>query len=352
MNKPKISRTSVVRHSAPLGAAMLYAASPNGVARFHPGVRTRAGRVYDDPTSYSHRFASMADFARLLALRYEALRTRHSYYRDLRLIHEHFDGSDPALLSEAQITDYLVHVKLVKGWRPKTVRQTAAAAKLFFIDQIGHSEWRVFANVRAKDHDELPLVLTRGQVRALLAHVRLRRYRIPLKLIYCCGLRLSECLSLTIHDISGAEQKLRVRHGKGGKDRVVPLATEMLRDLRDYWKFHRHPLLLFPNAGRGHPEVEALRRRMHTATEPMPHCSLQRLVILARKALNLPDATAHTLRHSFATHLIEAGASLHSVQALLGHAHLNTTQIYLHLTHRSEQNALRLMEDLCRDLPR
>ena len=291
----------------------------------------------------------MREFARLLALRYEALRTRHSYYRDLRLIHEHF-GCDPALLSEAQITDYLVHVKMHKHWKPKTVRQTAASARIFFIDQLGHEDWRVFANVRAKDHHELPLVLTREQVRSLLNAVRLRRYRTPLKLIYCCGLRLSECLSLTIHDIIGSEQKLRVRRGKGGKDRVVPLAAEMLRDLRKYWSFHRHPLLLFPNVGRGDPK--GMRQRMHTATEPMPINSLQRLVVVARKELNLPDATAHTLRHCFATHLIEAGASLHSVQALLGHAYLNTTQVYLHLTHRSGQDTLRLMEDLCRDLPR
>ncbi len=351
MNKPKITRKSSVRHSAPLGASTLSAPSPDGVARFHPGVRTRAGRPYADPTSYTHPHDSMREFARLLALRYEALRTRHSYYRDLRLIQEHF-GCDPALLSEAQFTDYLVHVKMHKHWKPKTVRQTAASARIFFIDQLGHADWRVFANVRAKDHNELPLVLTREQVRALLNAVRLRRYRTPLKLIYCCGLRLSECLSLTVHDIIGSEQKLRVRHGKGGKDRVVPLAAEMLRDLREYWKFHRHPLLLFPNAGRGHHAVEFLRQRMHTATEPMPINSLQRLVVVARKALNLPDATAHTLRHCFATHLIEAGASLHSVQALLGHAYLNTTQIYLHLTHRSGQDTLRLMEELCRDLPR
>ena len=293
----------------------------------------------------------MADFARLLALRYSALRTRHSYYRDLRLVQEHF-GCDPAMLSEAQLTDYLLHVKLAKNWKPKTIRQTAAATRLFFVEQLGRVDWRVFANVRAKDHQELPLVLTREQVRALLLHIRLRRYRTPLKLIYCCGLRLSECLSLTIHDVIGSEHKLRVRHGKGGKDRVVPLAAGMLHDLRRYWAFHRHPLLLFPNVGRGDNNVLSLRLRMHRATEPMPVSSLQRLVVVARKALNLPDATVHTLRHSFATHLIEAGASLHSVQALLGHAHLTTTQVYLHLTHQSEQSARRLMEELCHNLPR
>ncbi len=351
MHNSKIIRKPTVSHASSLAAPAPSTPLPGGVARFHPGVTTRAGRPYADPTSYAHAHASMGEFARLLALRYDALRTRHAYYRDLRLIHEHF-RCDPALLTEAQLIDYLVHVKMVKGWKPKTIRQSAASAKIFFIDQLGHDDWRVFYNVRAKDHHELPLVLTREQVRALLCHIRLRRYRTPLKLIYCCGLRLSECLSLTVHDIIGSEQKLRVRHGKGGKDRVVPLAAQMLRDLREYWKFHRHPLLLFPNAGRGHHEVESLRQRMHRATGPMPLNSLQRLVVLARKALNLPDATAHTLRHCFATHLIEAGASLHSVQALLGHAHLNTTQIYLHLTHRSGQDTLRLMNELCAGLPR
>ena len=94
-------------------------------------------------------------------------------------------------------------------------------------------------------------MLTRDQVKALLGHVRLRRYRIPLKLIYCCGLRLSECLCLTVHDILGDERKLWVRKGKGQKDRMVPLASTMVEDLRRYWRVHRNPLLLFPNVGRG-----------------------------------------------------------------------------------------------------
>ena len=155
----------------------------------------------------------------------------------MRLLHEHF-ACGPASLTAAQVTAYLVHVKMVKGfkgWRPKTVRQTAASARLFFADMLGRTDWKVFANVHAKDHNEPPLVLTREQVRALLNAVRLRRYRMPLKLIYCCGLRLSECLSLTIHDIIGAQQKLRVGRSKGGEDRIVPLAATLLEDLRRYW---------------------------------------------------------------------------------------------------------------------
>ena len=142
----------------------------------------------------------MAEFAKRLALRSDANRTCYAYYRDMRLVHQHC-ACDPELISEDQLRDYILHVKTVKGWRPKTIRQTVASARHFFVEMLGHHDWTVFSQIKTKDHDELPPVLTREQVRDLLLHVRLRRYRIPIKLIYCCGLRVSECLSLTIHDI-------------------------------------------------------------------------------------------------------------------------------------------------------
>lgn len=314
-------------------------------------VNTVVDRGYRDPLVYDHPYDSMRRYAQLLALRHDSARTRHSYYRAMRLLHEHYK-SDPASLGEDQFRDYILHVKTRKHWKPKTIRQTVACARLFFVEMLGHAEWKVFSQVRARDHDELPAVLTREQVASLLRGVRLRRYRIPLKLIYCAGLRLSECLSLTVHDIFGDECKLMVRKGKGGRDRMVPLAPEMVDDLRRYWAFHRHPLLLFPNAGRGPCSADKLAQRMHQARNPMPAGSLQRLLVVARKALGIPDATVHSLRHSFATHLIEAGASVHTVQALLGHKQIETTMVYLHVTHRSEQNSRALVERLCKGLPR
>jgi site-specific recombinase XerD len=337
------TRTSTIRQSQNLTAS-------GGAARAGVG-RAKAAARYADPLDYAHPYDSMKRFAELLALRFDMIRTRHSYYRDLRLLHEHYQ-CDPAALTEDRLRDYILHVRTRKYWKPKTIRQTAAAARLFFVDLLERGEWKVFSQIRTKDHHELPVVLSREEVRRLLLHIRLRRYRIPVKLIYCAGLRLSECLSLTIHDIKGDEGKLWVRGGKGGRDRMVPLAQTMVEDLRRYRAFHRHPLLLFPHAGRGANDRTQLAARMRAAATPMPVSSLQRLIVVARRELGLPAATVHTLRHSFATHLVEAGASLHTVQALLGHRQINTTMVYLHLTHRSEQDCRALVEELCGDLPR
>ena len=314
------------------------------------GYRTSA-QHYANPVDYQHPYPSMARFADFLALRYDANRTRHAYYRQVRLIHEHL-ACDPATITEAQLRDYFLFVKLKKHWQPKTIRQALAAAKMYFVQLLGKPDWTLFSQIRTKDHDTLPAVLTRQQVRDLLAHIRLRRYRTPLKLIYCCGLRLSECLGLTIHDIRGKENKLLIRQSKGNTDRVVPLPTSMYEELRRYWTFHRHPLLLFPNVGRGDHDPKSLAKRMHQATGPMPHSSLQRLLILARKQLNFPAASVHSLRHSFATHMLEAGAHLHTIQKLLGHKQITSTMVYLHLTHQSTRDALRLMDQLCQGLPR
>jgi len=293
----------------------------------------------------------MRGLAQALALRYDANRTRHAYYRQLRLIHEHF-ACDPALLTESQLRDYFLFIKLKKNWQPKSIRQALAACRQFFVDLLGHADWKIFRQIRTKDHDTLPAVLTRQQVHDLLGLIRLRRYRTPIKLIYVCGLRLSECLALTIHDIKGTENKLLIRNSKGHQDRVVPLPTSLWRDLQSYWRFHRHPLLIFPNVGRGDTDLKVVAQRMRQATMPMPCSSLQRLIIVARKQLNIPAATLHSLRHSFATHLLEAGAHLHTIQKLLGHKQITTTMIYLHMTHQTTRDALDLIDELCRQLPR
>jgi site-specific recombinase XerD len=314
--------------------------------------RPKASRDQRDPIDYnSHPYPSMQQFAEFLVLRHDAPRTRHSYYRQMRLVCE-YCACDPSIITEELYRNYILFVKTKKLWKPKTIRQAAAAARLFFIEMLEHDEWKVFSQIRTKDHAVLPAVITRDEVKKLLKHIRLRRYRIPIKLIYCCGLRISECLALTIHDIDAAQGKLWIRDSKNNKDRMVPIAQTMIEDLRHYWAFHRHPLLIFPRIGRGDSDLDQTAERMQTADRPIPVSSLERLMVAAREELGIEKCTTHTLRHSFATHLVEAGASLHTVQALLGHSDIDTTMIYLHLTHRTEQDSRALVEQLCCDLPR
>jgi site-specific recombinase XerD len=351
-NQPNQNPDHSARQAKRSGAASSERTADAGYKKLPLQYRPKVSRDQRDPIDYdSHLYPSMKNFAEFLTLRFDAPRTRHSYYRQIGLV-EKFCQCDPASVTEGQFRDYILHVKTRKLWKPKTIRQSAAAARLFFIEMLGHEEWKVFSQIRTKDHETLPAVLTRSEVIRLLKHIRLRRYRIPIKLIYCCGLRLSECLALTVHDICKDEGKLWIRGGKGGKDRMVPIAQTMIEDLRRYWAFHRHPLLIFPTAGRGDSDLDKTAARMYAADRPIPISSLQRLMVVARKELGIEKCTVHTLRHSFATHLVEDGASLHTVQALLGHAHIDTTMIYLHLTHRSEQDSRALVEKICRELPR
>jgi integrase len=179
-------------HASSGGAPRLIASTWGENSSSPPAIRTTA-REYVNPVDYQHPYESMARFADFLALRYDANRTRHAYYRQVRLIHEHC-ACDPVAITEARLRDYFLFVKLKKQWKPKTIRQARAASTMFFVELFHHTDWTLFSQIRTKDHDTLPPVLTRQQVHDLLSHIRLRRYRTPLKLIYCCGLRLSECL--------------------------------------------------------------------------------------------------------------------------------------------------------------
>jgi len=309
------------------------------------------GRQFVNPIDYTHPYPSMAQYAAFLALRYDANRTRCDYYRQIRLVKDHYQ-CDPASITEDQLRDYFLHVKFALQWAPKTIRQALAAAHHFYVEMLQITDWRLFGEVRAKDRDWFPAVLTRKQVKLILSHIRVRRYRTPLKLIYCCGLRLSECLSLTIHDVLGDEQKLMIRNAKGQQGRMVPIPAEMVRELRKYWAFHRNPVLLFPAVGLGSANSKTLAKQMHDAKRPMPQNSIQCPMAAVRKELNIPTATPHTLRHSYATHLLESGAHLHTIQKLLGHKRIESTIVYLHLTHQTEQDTLKLVNKLTDGLPK
>jgi len=177
-------------------------------------------------------------------------------------------------------------------------------------------------------------VLSIDEVRLILKMARKPQVKAFLTTVYSCGLRLSEALNLRVTDIDSERMTLRVRDGKGAKERYVPLPESTYLLLREYWKTHRNKRLVFPALGRRHDQGP-------TAEKPMAISSVQGA--LRRILKQLPKirkhATIHTLRHSYATHLIEAGVNLRIVQQYLGHASLVNTMIYLHVTDLGNDDA-------------
>ena len=245
-----------------------------------------------------------------------------------------------------------------KKLRPSSIRQARASIELFFKSVVG-VEWKVFSLIRTRGAAPLPLVLSRAQVAALFAVVRVLRFRVVLRLLYGCGLRIGEALAVEISDIRAkgcVHPTLLIRDGKGGKQRIVPLPLAVLRELREYWATHRHPRFIFPSPGcawranRRASQAEqeaALAAHMRSATATMSVSSVQAMMRIAVAQSGIGTSSSdggrgvclHTLRHSYATHLLDEGVNLKTISTYLGHASLETTMVYLHLTEAGEERS-------------
>jgi site-specific recombinase XerD len=289
---------------------------------------------------------SLVRFGDLLKLRSLAYSTCAEYLRYIRRLGVQA-GVDPATLTEEQVRAHILKLKTAHAYSPSSMRTAVAAFSAFYNLHLGNA-WKLFGLVRSPDRQTLPTVLTRLQVRALFAAVREERFLALFRLIYACGLRVSEAVNLRVTDIEAGGTCLRIRDAaKGGKHRLVPLPTYALQELRAYWKTHRHPTLLFPGVGRGWREKPGSRERLAQAVEPMGVGSVQTCLRHARADARLPEGTCvHTLRHSYATHLLEEGVSIRLISAYLGHASLETTLIYTHLTAVNEASARAALERL------
>jgi integrase/recombinase XerD len=192
------------------------------------------------------------------------------------------------------------------------------------------------------------VVLTRAETRRLLGSVRSGRFRAALALIYHCGLRVGEAVALKPGHIDAQRGVVRIVEGKGGRMREVPISSAMVQRLRRYWSFHRNRRWLFPGVGRGWKErTRSLSRAMGEAREAMSVSAVQNALRMALSASGLKkNATCHTLRHSFATHLLEDGVSIRQVSTYLGHASLASTLVYLHVTEISESRGREVQERL------
>ena len=277
-----------------------------------------------------------------LQLRGMGERTQQMYVRAVRQLSEHYNKS-PDKITEEELRDYFLYTKNTKKWSRSTSTIAICGIKFFYENTL-RRDWTTLTFVRAKREKKLPIILSREEVRKILCNIRLLRYRVCLTTIYSCGLRLQEGTHLQVADIDSARGYIHVRHGKGAKDRYVPLPKRTLQLLREFWETHRNPVRIFPAPGRG-------GNLMPINDKPIPKSSVQ---IVFKKVLKESGikkrASVHTLRHSYATHLLEADVNLRLIQKYLGHNTLTTTSIYTHLTDKAMATATDTINELMKDL--
>jgi len=257
-----------------------------------------------------------------------------SYVDAVKALARHYNRS-PDMITEDEIKAFFLHLINEKHASRSSITIHLCAMKFFFEKTLG-KVFPVFDLIRPQSSTKLPIVLTLEEIKEILSHVRKPVPRAALLAIYSCGLRLSEGTSLQIQDIDSKRMVVMVRGGKGGKDRYVPLAQRTLEHLRAYWKIERSATWLFPS---------------RKGDGPLSHGSLQKTFKAALKESGVKKKVSiHTLRHSYATHLLENGVDIRVIQEILGHASTSTTVIYTHITKKSVEalanTVNRIMSDL------
>ena len=253
-----------------------------------------------------------------MELRNYSPHTQVSYLARVRNFVRHFRES-PGEIGKEEIRAYLYYLIKEKKASQAVVGQTYSALKFLYETTLGR-DWSGFRIPRVKTSRKLPVVLSKKEVYAILSATENLKYRAILATIYSGGLRLSEAAQLRISDIDSDRMMIHVSHGKRGKNRYTLLARCTLKILREYWRAYRPVDWLFPGKL---PSRPIARRSIQYAFRRA----------LSRTSIKKP-ATIHSLRHGFATHLVEAGTNLCHIQQLLGHASPRTTAIYLHLSRK------------------
>ena len=268
--------------------------------------------------------------------------TQELYVRAVRQLVEHYRKS-PDTITEEELRQYFIYLKNVKGIAQNTYGVALAGVKFIYRYTL-RRELSTLDLMRPRREKKLPVVLSVDEVGRILGWVRRFRYRACLSTIYACGLRIQEGVLLQVGDIDSDRMLIHIRQGKGSKDRCVPLPEHILKILRQYWMTHRHGALLFPaKTPMGVPLSEA--------SNPMPAKGVRNAFRAALEESGVrKKATVHTLRHSWATHLLEAGISLRLIQGYLGHSSPSTTAIYTHLTRKTDAMTVEAINQMLADL--
>lgn len=251
-----------------------------------------------------------------LQLRGITPRTQTAYLREIAKLENYFNRS-PEELGEEEVKEYLVHMLEERGLSSGTYKYYAAGIKFLYRTTLNRGE--VVEKIKyPKAKIKLPVVLDLSEVRTMLSVMENLKHRAVLTITYSAGLRVSETAHLKVTDIDSKRMMVRVRQGKGGKDRYTILSKTTLECLREYWRAYRPKDWLF----------EGQKEDSHIC-----YTSIRNIFVEAKERAGITKPVGpHSLRHAFATHLIEAGTSLHHVQLLLGHKSPKTTTVYLHVS--------------------
>ena len=249
-----------------------------------------------------------------------AVRTQEAYVNAVLQLSKRYKKS-PDCIEEEELREYFLYLKNEKRVADSTFTIALCGIK-FFYEQTLKKEWHTLQLVRPNRKKILPVVLSTEEVKRVLDCVHRFSYQVCLHTIYACGLRLLEGTRLRVKDIDSQRKMIHVVQGKGNKDRYVPLPDHTLKLLRHVWVTHHNPDWMFP--ARNGPDA-------------MNETALQKAFQAALRESGVhKNASVHTLRHSYATHLLEAGVDLRIIQSYLGHASPSTTAIYTHLTSVTE----------------
>jgi len=254
--------------------------------------------------------------------------TRRAYLLGVEQFAKHFHRS-PDQLNLDHIRDYQAHLFRVRNLEPNTVAVRLAALRFLFVAVLKRP-WTVADTPYPKRPDKLPTVLSQDEVARMIDAAVTPLHRAVLMTLYGTGLRRAEVTRLKVSDIDTQRMVIHVLGGKGRKDRDVMLSPKLLEALREYWRSlkHKPKEWLFPGGGRAHNNPQ----------QPMSDKVVWHAVQQAARRAGIEKAVhPHTLRHSFATHLLEAGVDLRTIQLLMGHSDLKATTVYLHLSHRHLQ---------------
>jgi site-specific recombinase XerD len=271
--------------------------------------------------------------------------TQKSYTRSVRQLAE-FYGKTPDLISEVELEDYFLHRQNKDEWASGTMRIAQSGVRFYFKNVLNR-DWHLFSYMKSKKEKRFPCVLSREEIYAILNCVKTFRHYAFFSTVYACGFRVSEALNLEVSDIDKDRMMIHVHKGKGAKDRFVPLSQDALLLLRRYWVTHKNKRLIFPALGQNTQKAAVSKTHMSIG-------SVQRAFRLAKAAAGITKrhVTIHTLRHSYATHLLEAGTNPRLIQRYMGHSNLETTMGYFQFTNKGAEDAYKIIDNTMKGFSR